>query len=357
MNKIISLQTSPSTLLYHLSDIDKIIVENRYSSCVLITDENLYQMHQQNIHNAITKLPVHVILVPAGEQSKTTETAIMCWNKMIEFGLDRKSLLIAFGGGAITDLSGFVAGCYMRGIDTLYIPTTLLGMVDAAIGGKCGVNLAEGKNCIGIFHQPKNVIMDSSFLKTLPEREFRSGLAEVIKYGVIWDEEFFSYLEVNMEKILQKDPEVLKHIINRSCEIKMEIVNEDTHDRAVRGILNWGHTFGHALEVMTHYTKYVHGEAVSIGMNCAAQVSKVLGYVGEDFVMRQKALLERAGLPVSLPDVSLERLLHFMTLDKKAVAGKISLIISEGFGKAKQIQAVDPALIERALGELQSYGG
>jgi len=327
-------------------------VSENYSGVAWITDTKVHGLYFNLIKKFLeeTGLAYCLITLPPGETSKTLLGAHRCWTDMLAAGLDRQSLAIAFGGGAITDIAGFSASCFMRGIDLIHIPTTLLGMVDAAIGGKTGVNLSEGKNLIGSFHYPKQIFISPSFLQTLPKREFRSGLAEVIKYGVIRDPIFFSYLEQHLPAILQKTPENLLTIVHKSCEIKMQVVNEDPEDKAgVRAILNWGHTFAHALEKIARYKTYLHGEAVAIGMCLAAQLSEHLGFAHPEFSIRQKELIQRAGLPTRPHPVCLDQLIQAMKCDKKSTFGKIRLILAENIGKSLGIKEVHPKCIREAL--------
>jgi 3-dehydroquinate synthase len=269
---------------------------------------------------------------------------------MVAFQLDRKSCVIALGGGVISDLAGFASACYMRGIDLINIPTTLLGMVDASMGGKTGINLPEGKNLIGCFHHAKYIFVCPSFLQTLPEREYCAGLAEVIKYGVIRDPLFFSFLEENMESILNKSPDKLKSLIFRCCEIKSQVIQEDPEDKNdIRAVLNWGHTFAHAIEAAKGYREILHGEAVAIGMSCAASVSEHLGYAKPEFIERQDRLLKKAKLKIAIPNISYDQLLNFMQKDKKNKSGRISLIVAEKIGKVFKHPDVDMNNIKEAL--------
>lgn len=317
---------------------------SKYSKTVVITDENIYRLHGSNICPNIDS-----IFLPSGEEHKTLSAAEHCWKRMLELRLDRKSCIIAFGGGNITDIAGFVAACYMRGIDIIYIPTTLLGMVDAAIGGKTGINLLQTKNAIGVIRQPNAVIICASLLKTLPDREFRSGIAEIIKYGVISDPLFFDYLINNMPKVLERDIQVLEKIITHSCKIKSEIVERDPNEDTSRWILNWGHTFAHAIESATHYKEYLHGEAVSIGMCCAAKLSRRLGFADSSLVEKQKYICHLAGLPTSLPPIPGITLLTLMRRDKKAVSQKISLILAEEIGKVFKHENIEECEILEIL--------
>lgn len=322
-----------------------------YSRAVLLCDAPIYDLYGAPIEATLASfIPTSRLTLPTGEQTKTLDVANDCWQEMHKQGLDRRSLVVALGGGAITDLAGFVAGCYMRGIDSLNIPTTLLGMVDAAIGGKTGINLPSGKNIVGVFHQPAYVIISPPLLQTLPEREFRSGLAEVIKYGVISDATFFHQLEQWMPSLLKRDPVVLQKVIAQCCAIKADVVQADEREQGRREILNWGHTFAHALEALTHYKQYLHGEAVSIGMGCAAQLSASLGLVDATFVQRQDRLLTSAGLPTALPtDISLDQLLHLMARDKKAIGGQIRFVLCRGFGNLCKQSDIAPSAIYATL--------
>lgn len=316
-----------------------------YSSFVFIMDEAVYRNHQKRI-DAWSGNSLKIFTVP-GEEAKTLTWAQNCWEAMFQKGTDRKSCVVAIGGGAITDLAGFVSACYMRGIDWVTVPTTLLGMVDAGYGGKTAINLTSGKNSIGILHHPKKLILDPGFLTTLPEREFRSGIAEVIKYGIIKGDPFLNDLEELTEKILKRDEESLKSLILKCLEIKKEMIKENNRD-----LLNWGHTFAHAIEAITDYHVYLHGEAVSIGMHAAALASCILGYATkEEIVIRQKALLQRFSLPFHFPNLNEESLIHLMGKDKKSSYGKISLIVAEKIGKVFKLDQVESEIIRKTLAE------
>jgi 3-dehydroquinate synthase len=319
-----------------------------YSSIVVISHENIINLHGKTLQEDLNK-PLHTITVPSGEQYKTLETAAFCWSKMHAKGIDRNSLVIGLGGGVITDLAGYVAGCYMRGIDVIHIPTSLLGMVDAAIGGKSAVNLPQGKNLVGLFYHPKVVLINQSYLRTLPQREFCAGLAEIIKYGIIQDPILLKYLENNISNIINRDQTCLKHIIQRSANIKTHIVSQDEKEKNLRAILNWGHTFAHALESATHYNTYLHGEAVAIGMSCAAHVSHVLGYVEKEFIEYQDFVCRKANLPTTLPDISIDSLIQLMLKDKKTIANKISLILAKQIGHVFKAQDIQIEVIQGAL--------
>ncbi|TAN42893.1 MAG: 3-dehydroquinate synthase [Nitrospirae bacterium] len=279
------------------------------------------------------------VIIPDGEKYKSLSSAEMIYGELLKAKLDRRSCLIALGGGVIGDLTGYAASTYMRGIDFIQVPTTLLAQVDSSVGGKTGVNHSLGKNMIGTFWQPRLVWIDISTLKTLPPREFCSGLAEVIKYGVIWDREFFNMLEASREKILALDEVTLIEVIRRSCEIKAEVVSQDERESGLRAILNYGHTVGHAVETLTGYTRYLHGEAVAIGMHAAARLSNVLGLMDEKQVLRIKALIEACGLPTEVPaNIRDEDVLSAMQLDKKTVSGTLRFVLPEKIGSVR-IQA------------------
>lgn len=276
------------------------------------------------------------ITVPDGEEYKTLEWAGKIYGELLKAQLDRRSAIIALGGGVIGDLAGFVASTYMRGIAVLQVPTTLLAQVDSSVGGKTGVNHPLGKNMIGTFWQPSLVWMDLDTLRTLPKRELLAGLAEVIKCGVIRDSELFQYLETNRDKIMNLDQQAFIHIVKRSCEIKGDVVSQDERESGLRAILNYGHTIGHAIETVTGYKKYLHGEAIAIGMCAEAVLSKRLSYAGEQDVQRIRALIESYGLPVAIPaDIDLQSTLSAIQIDKKAVEGKLTCILPETIGSVK----------------------
>jgi 3-dehydroquinate synthase len=249
--------------------------------------------------------------------------------------LTRDSCILALGGGVVGDLAGFAAACYMRGIDFIQIPTTLLAMVDSSVGGKTAVDLPTGKNLVGAFHQPKAVWIDPNVLQTLPEREYKAGLAEVVKYGAIIDVGFFKWLENNAPALLTKQADVLEQAIAKSCQYKTEIVMRDETEQGDRALLNFGHTFGHAMEVLLDYSALVHGEAVAIGMVLAAKFSAQLGYASVDDYVRLEQLLQTFGLPTTMPSgLNPESIINKMRMDKKAVSGEIRLILWRGIGKA-----------------------
>jgi 3-dehydroquinate synthase len=291
-----------------------------------------------------------VILIPDGEEYKEPLWSYYLYGELLKQGLDRASALVALGGGVIGDITGFVASTYMRGISFVQAPTTLLAQVDSSVGGKTGVNHPLGKNMIGTFYQPRLVLADVGTLETLPQRELLAGMAEVIKYGVIWDESLLSFLEENREKVLNLDRPAVEHIIRRSCEIKAEVVSRDEREEGLRAILNYGHTIGHALETATGYTAYLHGEAVAIGMYVEARLSSRLGLADKREVERIRSLIKAYGLPVEMPSgMETERILSAMRLDKKAVAGELRFILPEEIGKVRIERVSDTARIIESL--------
>jgi 3-dehydroquinate synthase len=302
----------------------------------VITNPRVGRLYGSVVLRSLKKagFEVATIRVPDGERYKNLRSVSRVYDELVGRSFERSSTLLALGGGVIGDLAGFAAATFMRGIGFVQVPTTLAAQVDASIGGKTGVDHAHGKNLIGAFYQPNLVFIDPEVLKTLGRREFISGLAEVIKYGVIRDEGFFSYLEDNMEKILKLETAALTHAIRRSCSIKADVVQKDEREGGLRKILNYGHTFGHALETVTHYRNYLHGEAVSIGIAFAAQLSQRLGLSDAQSVRRQIDLLDRAGLPVALPKIKAADILKAMAMDKKVSDGRIHFVLAERIGRA-----------------------
>ena len=298
----------------------------------------LYLLSLEANLRAIGKQVTSVVL-PDGEEHKTWASLMLVFDALLEAKCDRHITMLALGGGVIGDLTGFAAASYMRGVSFVQIPTTLLSQVDSSVGGKTGINHPLGKNMIGAFYQPQAVIADTSTLNTLPDRELSAGLAEVIKHGAIIDEPFFTWIESNIEKLRAKDPTTLAYAITRSCEIKADVVRQDEREGGLRAILNFGHTFGHAIESGLGYGKWLHGEAVGCGMVMAADLSCRMGYI--DFVskVRLQKLVEAAGLPVVAPDLGEERWLELMEVDKKNEGGKIKFILLKPLG-APQITTV-----------------
>lgn len=295
---------------------------------------------------------IHQVVLPDGEEHKTWQTLNLIFDALLENGCDRKTVLFALGGGVVGDMTGFAAATYMRGVSFVQVPTTLLAQVDSSVGGKTAINHPLGKNMIGAFYQPLLVVCDLATLDTLPARELSAGLAEVIKYGPIADMEFFAWLESSMDVLLSRDRRALAHAVRRSCEIKAWVVGQDERESGLRAILNFGHTFGHAIEAGMGYGAWLHGEAVAAGMVMAAELSRRLGMVDDPFVHRLKMLIQRAGLPVVAPVLDAQdnagRYLSLMRVDKKSEAGEIRFVVIDGPGKAIVRPAPD-ALVREVI--------
>ncbi len=322
--------------------------------CTIITDTNVGRRYARPAFDSLANAgftPSLVILSPAGEVIKAPKTAAVCYDRLAEHRLERKSFIVALGGGVVGDLAGFVAATYLRGITFIQVPTTLLAQVDSSIGGKVGINLKAGKNLVGAFFQPRLVLCDLDTLRTLPDREYRAGLAEVIKYGIIYDAGLFARIERDLAKLLRRDNHALADIIARCCEIKAEVVGQDETETGLRAILNFGHTIGHALEAISHYGKYLHGEAISIGQVMAAKLSAdQLGLPARE-VGRIQNLFERAGLPtrVKLNGRQRHKLFNAMRLDKKVSGGEIKFVLAKHIGKVVWGQRVPDDLIGESL--------
>lgn len=314
--------------------------------CFIVTDENVLQPHANTVKRALTDAgaEVRVVCVKAGESSKSLAEMSELLDELVDFKADRKTVVLAVGGGVIGDLAGFAAATYARGLPFIQVPTTLLAMVDSSVGGKTGVNHPRGKNLIGAFHQPQGVLIDTDLLKTLPEREYRSGLAEVIKYGVILDAEFFQYLEDNIDGLNHRHPDVLQHVIARSCELKAQVVKEDEFETTgLRAILNYGHTYAHAFEALAGYGALLHGEAVAIGMICESRMAVHLNRIATADLTRQVQLLQAVGLPMEVPaDViqQHQQILDCMSLDKKTVAGDRKFVLPDRIGHVETVGGI-----------------
>lgn len=286
-------------------------------------------------------------IIKSGEESKSQEWLFRLYGDAIEAGLDRISMIIALGGGVVGDLAGYVAASYMRGLSYIQIPTTLLAMVDSAVGGKTGINLPQGKNLIGAFHQPSLVICDLTTLKSLPGREFKAGLAEVIKYGIIYDHKLFEFCEERMDAILAAEDPVLEHVVGRSCQIKAEVVGQDETEAGLRAILNFGHTVGHAIEAVAGYGKYLHGEAISIGMVFAARLSSRVCGLSTDSVGRIERLFRKSGLPVKAPELNWTQLRKAIGVDKKTTSGLPRFVLAREIGTVDfGVQVEESLLLE-----------
>ncbi|MEK6689781.1 MAG: 3-dehydroquinate synthase [Nitrospirota bacterium] len=291
-----------------------------------------------------------IITIPDGEEYKTLLWISHLYDELLTYRLDRRSAIIALGGGVIGDMAGFVAATYMRGIPYIQVPTTLLAQVDSSVGGKTGVNHILGKNMIGSFYQPGLVWIDIKTLETLPDRELRAGISEVIKYGMIADIEFFEYLEKKIENIISLDEPPLIHIIKRSCEIKAEVVSKDEREEGLRSTLNFGHTIGHAIETLTNYTTYKHGEAVALGMLYEAKIANRMGLCNKDILEKLKVLILRAGLPTKLPDISADKIIEAMQIDKKVREEKIRIVLPEEIGRVS-LREIDNSIIQAVIEE------
>ncbi len=302
----------------------------------VITNEVVAPLYLERLERALRQAgaqPASIVL-PDGEQTKDWATLERVFDRLLEARFGRDAILVALGGGVIGDLAGFAAAVYQRGVPFIQVPTTLLAQVDSSVGGKTGINHPRGKNMVGAFHQPLAVISDVATLDTLPERELRAGLAEIIKHGFALEAEFALWLEVHMEQLLQRDRAALGYAVRRSCELKAAVVALDEREAGPRAVLNFGHTFGHAIETAQGYGAWLHGEAVAAGMVMAADLSVRLGLLERSVAARLQSLLARAGLPVSNPDIPSARLLELMRVDKKAARGRLRFILLSAPGQA-----------------------
>lgn len=317
----------------------------------LITDENVTQ-HAPALQQSLESVDFQVktITLSAGESQKSLEMASRLYDVLAENKADRKAMIVALGGGVIGDLAGFAAATWNRGISLLMVPTTLLAMVDSSVGGKVGINHPAGKNLIGAFHQPLGVCIDTAYLDTLPEREFHSGLAEVVKYGMILDAEFFEYLEDNADAILQRESSAIEHIVAHSCRLKAHVVeNDERETKGLRVVLNYGHTFAHAFETVAGYGEWLHGEAVSAGMICASRLAHKRGLIDETITDRQCQLLTKFQLPITTPEGSMDEMIEVMRRDKKNVAGRIRLILPTRIGEVRLFDDASESEIRETL--------
>jgi 3-dehydroquinate synthase len=299
---------------------------------MVVTNDVVGPLYLDRLVRALGDRRVATVTLPDGEQHKTLAIAGRVFDALVSAGMHRDACVVALGGGVVGDISGFAAACYQRGVDYVQVPTTLLAQVDSSVGGKTGVNHPGGKNLIGAFHQPRAVISDSETLRTLPPRELRAGLAEVIKYGLVADAAFLDWLDSNLEAVLALDAAAVAHAVRRSCELKAGVVALDEREHGRRALLNLGHTFGHAIETAAGYGAWLHGEAVGVGMLVAADMSSRLGWLDRAAVDRVRGLLQRAGLPVAAPAIGARRALELMAMDKKVLAGRIRLVLMPRLG-------------------------
>jgi 3-dehydroquinate synthase len=324
---------------------------------LVVTNETVAPLYLEPVRRALTGFRTQVVILPDGEEYKTLEVMNQIFTSLLEHRMDRGCTLVALGGGVIGDITGFAAACYQRGVDYLQVPTTLLAQVDSSVGGKTAVNHPLGKNMIGAFHQPKCVIADTSTLNTLEDRQLRAGLAEVIKYGLIRDAGFFSWMEASMSRLLDRDPLALAAAIERSCQNKADIVSADERESGLRAILNLGHTFGHAIETGLGYGQWLHGEAVAAGMCMAARLSEKMGWLASGETARIEQLIGRARLPTRVQGLDPARMLALMAVDKKAKDGAIRLVLLKGIGEAVVTSGYHAASLNEVLAEYTSQPG
>lgn len=337
------------------NEIVDFCTESSFSGkALIVTDTNVGPVYARWLQDLLSKggLMADVYEIPAGESSKSMAMAEELFTRCIRLGLDRKSPVFALGGGVVGDLAGFVAASYMRGVPFVQVPTSLLAQVDSSVGGKVAVNHALGKNLIGAFYQPRAVFMDLSTLKTLPEREIYTGLGEIIKYGIIYDYEFFQYLENHISQAAALENEAVMHMTSRSCEIKAEVVSQDEKELGLRAILNFGHTCAHAIEKNTGYTRYNHGEAVAIGMVCAAYISQYLGMIDQKAADRVISLILKLHLPIKAVGCTVRDLYTDIFHDKKTVGGKVKWILMESIGKVSANSNVPEDVVKKAMSRI-----
>ena len=318
-------------------------------SVAIVTNDVVAPLYLSKVKQALAGARIAEIVVPDGEQTKGWQTLNRVFDGLLKAGCGRDTLVVALGGGVVGDLAGFAAAVYQRGVAFVQVPTTLLAQVDSSVGGKTAINHALGKNMIGAFHQPVAVVSDVAVLDTLPDRELRSGLAEVIKHGFALDAAFVDWLEANIEKLLRRDRQALAHAVRRSCELKARIVAADEREAGERALLNFGHTFGHAIEAGAGYGAWLHGEAVAAGMVMAAELSALMGDLKKTEVGRVRELVRRAGLPIAGPALAPERLIELMALDKKAAQGRMRFVVLQSIGCARLRADVDDAAVRRAI--------
>ncbi|BFM38888.1 3-dehydroquinate synthase [Synechocystis sp. LKSZ1] len=324
---------------------------------LVVSNPEIFAHYGRLVINSLTQAGFSVTshLIPAGENHKTLDSITDLYDTAFKHRLERSSTLLALGGGVIGDMTGFAAATWLRGINFVQVPTSLLAMVDASIGGKTGVNHPHGKNLIGAFYQPRLVFIDPFVLKTLPEREFRAGMAEVIKYGIIWDRELFEQLEAapRLDSLEGLSPELLETIITRSCQAKVAVVSQDEKEAGLRAILNYGHTVGHGIESLTGYSSINHGEAVALGMVVAGRLAVNLGLWSAAEAERQDAVIRKAGLPTILPSqLTVEALWDSLQMDKKVKSGQVRFILPTAIGQVEMTQAVTQAILAEALADI-----
>ncbi len=334
---------------------DLIVPHLAQKRVAIVTNTTVGPLYLERLSKTLAGAGVEVtpVVLPDGEEYKDWQTLNLIFDALLQSRAERKTTLIALGGGVIGDMTGFAAACYQRGVPFIQVPTTLLSQVDSSVGGKTGINHPLGKNMIGAFYQPKVVLADTDTLKTLPARELSAGLAEVIKYGLIRDAEFLAWLEANMQKLRALNAEAISHAIYRSCEIKAQVVAQDEREGGLRAILNLGHTFGHAIETGMGYGNWLHGEAVAAGMVLAADASRRKGWLTEADVERVRAIIRAAGLPDTAPDLGVERYLDYMGHDKKVEGGQIRFVLLKKIGEAVITADLPADVLRDMLGALK----
>ena len=335
----VAVSLGEKSYLIHIEEniLDRLAAQiGKADKWFVLTDENIDRLFGDRLSKALGDLPHSKMTVTAGEISKNFQTVEAVINAMVTARLTRHSVVIAFGGGVIGDLAGFCASIYMRGIRYVQIPTTLLAQVDSSVGGKTGVNVVTGKNMAGTFYQPEAVIIDTALLEKLPEREFTAGLGEVIKYGIIYDYDLLTFIEKHFRRFYVPDFTLLNQLISRCCQIKAEVVAQDERESGLRKILNFGHTFGHALETLTDYRGYLHGEAVLVGMHYETLMAQKLGLISEEYGRQITALIGQAGISVDISGTPLTAIVRQMTADKKNSGGLLSFILPRGRGRVAE---------------------
>lgn len=324
------------------------------SACI-VTDTNVVDPHANRVRNSLEQAgwKCRLVTLEPGERTKSLSVISSLYDELVDMQADRSTIVVAVGGGVIGDAAGFTAASFLRGVPFVQVPTSLLAQVDSSVGGKVGVNHPQAKNLIGAFYQPLGVLIDTAVLQTLPERDYRSGLAEVVKYGVILDASFFQFLEENVADLNARTPAVLRHIVSRSCRLKADVVEQDEFERSgLRAVLNYGHTFGHAFEALCGYGELMHGEAVAIGMVYASRLAERMGLVGSDVTQRQCDLLQALHLPTCLPDkttLSTDDVLERMKLDKKTVGGQLRFILPTRLGHVDTFKNVEEADVRAVM--------
>ncbi|MBN2290951.1 MAG: 3-dehydroquinate synthase [Pirellulales bacterium] len=329
-----------------------LVARGDVSHAIVITDNNVQEPHAGAVAESLGResLDVDMIALEPGEPTKSVDMAAGLWQGFLDLGADRKTVVVAVGGGVVGDLAGFIAATFARGIRFLQVPTSLLAQVDSSVGGKVGVNLPSAKNMVGAFLQPMGVLIDTATLDTLPEREFLAGLGEVVKYGVILDADLFELLENNVDRLLKRDHELLGDVIAQCCRLKAEVVRQDEREETgLRAMLNYGHTFGHAFESLSGYGKILHGEGVSIGMVCASRLAQQMGRVDEQCTKRQIELLSALGLPVDMPELETDAVMEAMMHDKKVAHGRLRFILPSKLGEVELVGDVDPEDVKASL--------